>query len=219
MQGLKSNQSFFPAQRRETWALTASVTLHMLLGAFVLFINDKSMRPATPDMPLGFQVRGANSIEVSILPSSATSTRVRADAAKILVRKKKSALQMPAVPAPPSVGFADGTKSEAPAGNEAGFSASERERYLFELRLLIANRKVYPSLSRRLGETGRVVVQFQVHRSGTILDASLKSPSSHERLNQAALNLVSGIRQYRPFPEGDSTESLSVEVPIDYLLN
>lgn len=97
-------------------------------------------------------------------------------------------------------------------------NVSIQARYLYGLRKLIESRKVYPALARRNGETGRVVIGLLVHRGGEIEKLTIRQASSSDRLNQAALEAVSGIKRYEPFPEAISSASLEVEVPIEYSL-
>lgn len=117
------------------------------------------------------------------------------------------------------LGTADGNTGQGALGVENGVDASKLDRYLYELRVLIAHRKTYPAASKRLGETGRVIVKFEIDRDGRIDQAGLRSASPYSRLNEAALQLVSQLERYKPIPEGHTGSKLSVEVPIDYVLN
>jgi protein TonB len=96
---------------------------------------------------------------------------------------------------------------------------SARERYLYELRVLIEGRRTYPSVSRRLGESGEVRVGFELHRDGSIRDVAITAPSPHPRLNEAALALVQGLGAYRPFVAEIRADKIHVEIPVAYRLN
>ena len=48
------------------------------------------------------------------------------------------------------IGFKDGTHEGGELGHTKGYQATARQRYLFELHVLIEGRKVYPALSKRL---------------------------------------------------------------------
>ena len=138
---------------------------------------------------------------------------------KKLPKEQQTLTQATTAPIGGQVGFADGTHTGGELGHERGREASAKERYLYELRVLIEGRKHYPSISRRLGESGKVIVEFVVNKEGEINQVNLKVPSSYSRLNVAAQDLVSGIRKFKPLPEGFSTEEARLEVPIDYTLN
>ncbi len=90
--------------------------------------------------------------------------------------------------------------------------------YLFGLRSYIDERKVYPPLSRRMGETGKVLVIMEVLRNGTIQDVKIKSGSKFPRLNEAALKTVSEVKQYKPLPDSVDQDKIAVVVPIEFTL-
>lgn len=76
----------------------------------------------------------------------------------------------------------------------------------------------YPLLSRRQGETGKVLLQVQVTAHGTAGQVDLKQGSGFPRLDEAALNAV---RQWRfvPARRGDQAVAASVVVPITFRLD
>ncbi len=106
-----------------------------------------------------------------------------------------------------AVGTSDGAKEIQPLSD-----------YLFGLRRLIDSKKIYPSLSRRMGETGKVLLSFEVLRNGTIQEIRIKTRSQFERLDQAALETVSNFEKYSPLPDSVSEDRIVVEVPIEFLL-
>jgi protein TonB len=71
----------------------------------------------------------------------------------------------------------------------------------------------YPPLSRRLQETGEVLVLVHVNANGIAEAASVQKSSGYSRLDDAALKAV---RQWRftPARRGDETISATVVVPI-----
>ena len=214
-----------------------SLALHGAFAGAMLF----SFGSKVVNMPIGaYRFGDSSAIELVSIPAAkpqvAKATPARELEGDIIVAKKEKKIEPAPTPEPTlakteaeassnmapvlGAGFADGTSTAAgPLGHENGVEVGIRERYLYELRRVIANRKTYPTVSRRLGETGRVVVKFVVDKSGKIGSLGLHTPSHHSRLNDAAVKLVSQIDQFKPFPTGESAESLSVEVPIDYVLN
>ena len=56
----------------------------------------------------------------------------------------------------------------------------------------------YPSLSRRLGEQGVVVLAFTIEADGQVLDASVKTSSGHPRLDEAARTGLTTLCKFHP---------------------
>jgi len=52
----------------------------------------------------------------------------------------------------------------------------------------------YPSMSRRLEETGTVILQFLIDVDGAVLSSKVDSSSGHSRLDQAALETLAKCR-------------------------
>jgi protein TonB len=75
----------------------------------------------------------------------------------------------------------------------------------------------YPTLSRRMGEEGRVVLRVHVAASGLPLDVALHAGSGSSRLDQAALDAV---RRWKFVPArlGSETVAATVLVPIVFSL-
>jgi protein TonB len=75
----------------------------------------------------------------------------------------------------------------------------------------------YPSVSRRLGEQGLVLLLVQVMTDGTAGSVALKTGSGSIRLDQAALEAVKKW-QFIPAKRGDQPVSASVVVPVRFSL-
>ncbi len=73
----------------------------------------------------------------------------------------------------------------------------------------------YPSLSRRLGEQGRVLLRVQVMEDGTAGSVELQTGSGSTRLDQAALEAVKKWR-FIPAKRGEQPISASVVVPLRF---
>jgi periplasmic protein TonB len=76
---------------------------------------------------------------------------------------------------------------------------------------------VYPALSRRMGEQGRVVVRVLIGADGTAQRAEVRSSSGFERLDQAALQTVLRWR-YVPGKRAGVPEAMWFNVPINFVL-
>lgn len=75
----------------------------------------------------------------------------------------------------------------------------------------------YPALSKRLQEQGKVVVRVYISTEGQASQASVKTSSGFERLDQAALNTVLKWR-YVPGKRGGVPEAMWFDVPVNWVL-
>lgn len=73
----------------------------------------------------------------------------------------------------------------------------------------------YPSISRRLGEQGLVLLRVQVTADGTAGSVELQTGSGSSRLDQAALEAVKKWR-FIPAKRGEQPVSASVTVPVRF---
>lgn len=78
---------------------------------------------------------------------------------------------------------------------------------------------VYPPLSKRLGETGRVIVRLLVGIDGRATQARIERSSGFERLDQTALQTARDVWRYSPGTRDGVPEPMWVRVPIDFVLN
>jgi protein TonB len=76
---------------------------------------------------------------------------------------------------------------------------------------------VYPPISKRLGEQGKVVVKVLIGADGSAQDAQLKKSSGFDRLDRIALETVRKWR-YVPGKRGGVAEAMWFDVPIDFVL-
>jgi protein TonB len=76
----------------------------------------------------------------------------------------------------------------------------------------------YPSISRRIGEEGRVLMKVLVAKDGVAKTVEIEQTSGSERLDNAAINAV---KKWRFLPARKNNESLDayVLVPIKFSLN
>lgn len=76
---------------------------------------------------------------------------------------------------------------------------------------------VYPNLSRRMGEQGKVVLSVFVLASGEAADVRVATSSGHARLDEAALQAVRRWR-FVPAKRGDTPIDYRYKVPITFSL-
>ncbi|MFN3493038.1 MAG: energy transducer TonB [Hydrogenophaga sp.] len=75
----------------------------------------------------------------------------------------------------------------------------------------------YPSLSKRLGEQGKVVVRVFISATGEATQAEIRTSSGFERLDQTALQTVLRWR-YVPGKRNGVAEGMWFNVPIQFVL-
>lgn len=76
----------------------------------------------------------------------------------------------------------------------------------------------YPSISRRLGEEGRVLLKVRVLEDGTAASVTLQKSSGFDRLDESALNAVKNWK-FVPAKKGNQNISSWVVVPIVFSLS
>jgi periplasmic protein TonB len=75
----------------------------------------------------------------------------------------------------------------------------------------------YPSLSRRAGEQGRVVLRVLVSPSGKADEVEIRTSSGHHRLDESARDTVRRWR-FIPAKRGDEPVQAWVLIPISFRL-
>lgn len=107
------------------------------------------------------------------------------------------------------------------AGSEFGTNSKGRTDqlsvYKAELRAMIDKNKYYPAISRRLGQTGTVVVAFTLLEDGNIIDVRIDRPSRFSRLNSSALEAVMKVERFRPIPKEIGGGRMDIKVPLKFV--
>ncbi len=102
----------------------------------------------------------------------------------------------------------------APASNSTPAPSSPPR---FDAAYLQNPAPAYPSMSKRLGEAGKVLLRVRVSENGQAESVEIKHSSGFPRLDQAALNAVEKWR-FVPAKQGDQTIAAWVQVPIHFNL-
>ncbi|MCO5144000.1 MAG: energy transducer TonB [Oligoflexia bacterium] len=112
------------------------------------------------------------------------------------------------------------TREEASTATNTGqkIAASQLAIYLEGLYSAIDHQKNYPLLSRRLGETGKVIISIVLLKNGELENIQIKTKSAFSRLDQAALDTVLKIKNYKPIPESIASDLLTIDIPIEFTL-
>lgn len=96
-------------------------------------------------------------------------------------------------------------------------SGEPTPRRLTAVSYLRAPQLVYPAVSRRMNEQGRVVVRVLIDTEGKVLQAELEQPSPYPRLNEAALRAAREAL-YRPHFEDGVPQRVWALVPLSFEL-
>lgn len=77
----------------------------------------------------------------------------------------------------------------------------------------------YPAMSKRLGETGRVVLRVLIGTDGRVQEARIERSSGFDRLDQVALETARDRWRYRPGTRNGVPEAMWYRVPINFTLD
>lgn len=133
-------------------------------------------------------------------------------------REAPQASQAPEPPEPTAPPSAASIHPAAPSEQTASAPpAMRREPVVYNADYLRNPAPIYPRLSRRLGETGKVLLQVFVDSNGRAEKVKIKVSSGYERLDEAALNAVHQWR-FAPARENDTAVASWVVIPIIFKL-
>jgi protein TonB len=120
---------------------------------------------------------------------------------------------LPSQPPAPAVAAAPAAATPGPAAPPAPVTAPSSDAAH-----LNNPAPAYPSVSRRLGEEGRVVLRVYVLADGTAGEVQVRTSSGYERLDQAA---VDAVKRWRFVPAKRGTEPVAAWYlqPINFSLN
>lgn len=195
----------------------------LILGSAFVFraeIEDK-IKGSGP-ISISFNL-GGNGIAAPVMPKivqpqkvSTSKTAIKTTATPVVATEAKGAGQ--GEHREGQVGSANGTGSgPLIEGSATGREANIRDLYKAELRTKIDSNKNYPMMSRRLGQTGTVVVAFTMLKDGSITNVRIEDPAPFAPLNTSALEAVNKIRKFKPIPTELNQERMDLQIPIKFL--
>lgn len=121
-----------------------------------------------------------------------------------------------APPAPvPATEAPAAPQGTAPASAARGEARSEAR---FDADYLRNPKPVYPSMSRRLGEEGKVLLRVRVSTQGLPLSVDIRQSSGYSRLDEAARAAVEKWR-FVPAQQGSEAIEATVLVPLAFALD
>jgi TonB family protein len=90
--------------------------------------------------------------------------------------------------------------------------------YIAELKQFIDRKKKYPAVAKKMGQTGRVVIQFELDSEGNVISKKIVESSVYESLNSSTLSLIDRMGKFKRFPDLIKKTSWQFVVPVDYKL-
>ena len=105
----------------------------------------------------------------------------------------------------------------SPSGVSQELKANLREVFKAELRSRIEQNKYYPPMSRRLGQTGIVIVAFTLLGDGHIINVRIDTPSRYESLNNSALDAVKKVHVFKAIPKELGESQMDIKVPLKFV--
>ncbi|WP_151946357.1 TonB family protein [Aliarcobacter butzleri] len=106
----------------------------------------------------------------------------------------------------------------APSINQNQIDTIET-KYLAKVRATIEKNKIYPKAAKRLNQTGKVNVNFDILKSGEIRNVKVLGKSSFAKLDEASIELLIKISNFDEIPEELKKSVWNVTIPIDYQIN
>lgn len=133
-----------------------------------------------------------------------------------VVQKEEVAEVVAAVPPPPKTEPKE--EVSAPSINQNQIDTIET-KYLAKVRATIEKNKIYPKAAKRLNQTGKVNVNFDILKSGEIRNVKVLGKSSFAKLDEASIELLIKISNFDEIPEELKKSVWNVTIPIDYQIN
>jgi periplasmic protein TonB len=103
-------------------------------------------------------------------------------------------------------------EKRASGATKTGGTATERSKYLGQLRTHLEKKKINP----RSRQVGTVVVRFSVGSGGELLTREVARSSGNKVLDEAALASIENAAPFPPMPGSQSGEPLVVSVPFKF---
>lgn len=133
-----------------------------------------------------------------------------------IVQKEEVAEVVAAVPPPTKTPPKE--EVSAPSINQNQIDTIET-KYLAKVRATIEKNKIYPKAAKRLNQTGKVNVNFDILKNGEIRNVKVLGKSSFAKLDEASIELLIKISNFDEIPEELKKSVWNVTIPIDYSIN
>ena len=91
--------------------------------------------------------------------------------------------------------------------------------YLAKVQAKIEKNKVYPKVAKRLNQTGKVIVSFDILKDGKITNIKIIDKSKFEKLDEASIELLRNIGFFEAIPNELNKTVWNIQIPINYQIN
>ena len=91
--------------------------------------------------------------------------------------------------------------------------------YLAKVQAKIEKNKVYPKVAKRLNQTGKVIVSFDILKDGKITNIKIIHKSKFEKLDEASIELLTNIEFFEAIPNELNKTVWNIQIPINYQIN
>ena len=91
--------------------------------------------------------------------------------------------------------------------------------YLAKVKNKIEKNKVYPKVAKRLNQTGKVIVSFDILKDGKITNIKIIDKSKFEKLDEASIELLTNIGFFEAIPNELNKTVWNIQIPINYQIN
>ena len=102
--------------------------------------------------------------------------------------------------------------------NKAQIQSIE-DAYLSKVKAKIEKNKVYPKIAKKLNQTGKVLVSFDILKDGKIINIRIIQNSKFEKLDEASVELLTNIGFFEAIPSELNKTVWNIQIPINYQIN
>ena len=97
--------------------------------------------------------------------------------------------------------------------------SNAKDRYLAKVHATVEKHKVYPRAAKRLNQTGKVHVNFDIMKNGKVKNVKIEKASKFEKLDEASVELLLAIAKFDEIPEELEKEIWNITIPIVYQIH
>lgn len=98
-------------------------------------------------------------------------------------------------------------------------SKNLESEYLAKVKNKIEKNKVYPKVAKRLNQTGKVIVSFDILKDGKVTNIKIINKSKFEKLDEASIELLTNIGFFESIPNELNKTVWNIQIPINYQIN
>ena len=93
------------------------------------------------------------------------------------------------------------------------------DAYLSKVKAKIEKNKVYPKIAKKLNQSGKVLVSFDILKDGKVINIKIIQNSKFEKLDEASVELLTNIGFFEAIPSELNKTVWNIQIPINYQIN